>query len=604
MKKFLLLALTSLSLSCFGAPIRINLIARGGEQVPLIGNYYDEQGRTVQTPFNRINTDISIAYAKVVAPETIGYPEFFEFTDPVLIYDIDPVVLRQAIALITEPGYDIAQLDLPTIIQLIHVYDALGAPQANIEALLERCVELSIQNPTQCPFAAKKLEQDGIPESSYDDREVLRKYALIRAARALVTQQFNRNILPDSLWIYNVLQGHQDWVTSVAFSPDGQHIVTGSGDNTARIWNIHGVCEQVLQGHQRWVSSVAFSPDGQHIVTGSYDHTAHIWNIHGECEHALQDHQRWVSSVAFSPDGQHIVTGAGDRTARMWNIHGVCEHVLEGHQDCVTSVAFSPDGQHIVTGSYDDTARIWNIDGVCEHVLQGHQCIVTSVVFSPDGQHIATGSHDRTARIWNTHGVCEHVLQGHQHIVTSVAFSPDGRHIVTGSWDHTACIWNIDGVCEHVLQGHQRWVTSVTFSPDGQHIVTGSYDNTARIWHQDWAWQNWPVNDRFDESVNYCGNLLKQLLMLKVLHNAQLTPAEINDLRPIYDQLPASARAWIDRRTNGALRQDIPAPAVQEGESRAVDPDHDEDHANWLRRILLTGFGATFAWFLLSGLHK
>jgi len=307
-KKLLLLVLTSLSLACFGAPIRINLVARGGELVPLIGDYYDEQSRTVQTPFNRINTDISIAYAKVVAPETTGYLEFFECADTVLIYDFDPAIFRQAIALITEPGHDIAQLDLPTITQLINVYETLGAPQANIEALLERCVELSIQNPTRCPFAAKKLEQDGIPGSSCDDRVVLRNCALIRAARVLVTQHFNRDILPNSPWISNVLQGHQKIIASVAFSPDGQYVLTGSSDHTARIWNIHGACEHVLEGHQGAVYSVAFSSDGQHVLTGSSDGTIRIWNMHGVCGQVLQDNQGSVPSVAFSSDGQHIVT--------------------------------------------------------------------------------------------------------------------------------------------------------------------------------------------------------------------------------------------------------------------------------------------------------
>jgi len=563
MKKFLLLALTSLSLPCFGTHVRIKLVVREGEQVDFVGDYYDERTNCITTPFEFINQMLFFACSEIrgsIVKEADDFPGLLEFCVPIKIdpkedFNFDPTIFRQAIALITESGHDIAQLDLPTIIQLINVYDALGAPQANIEVLLERCVELSIQNPTRCPFAAKKLEQDGIPGSSCNDREVLRKYGLIRAARALITQQFNQDILPDSPWIYNVLQGHKNIVTSVAFSPDGQHIVTGAGDRTARIWNMHGVCEQVLQGHQGYVTSVVFSPDSQHIVTVSYDGITRIWNIHGVCEQVLQGHQHIVTSVAFSPDGQHIVTGSGDHTARIWNINVVCEHVLQGHQGYVTSVAFSPDGQLIATGSHDRTARIWNIHGVCEHVLQGHQHIVVSVAFSPDGQNIVTGSYDNTARIWNMHGVYEHVLQGHRDGVASVAFSPDGQHIVTGAGDRTARIWNMHGVCEYVLQGHQGPVRSVAFSPDGQHIATGSDDDTARIWrHREWVWQNWPINYHGEET-DYNGNLLKQLLMLRILRNARLTPAEINDLRPIYDQLPASARAWVDERTNGVFKR-------------------------------------------------
>jgi WD40 repeat protein len=105
-----------------------------------------------------------------------------------------------------------------------------------------------------------------------------------------------------------VLEGHEGDVYSIAISPDGKHIVSGSGDCTVRVWNAL-TFEQLaeLEGHEDLVSSVAFSPDGTHIVSGSYDHTVRLWNaVTFEQPAELEGHTSWVWSVAFSPDGNSI----------------------------------------------------------------------------------------------------------------------------------------------------------------------------------------------------------------------------------------------------------------------------------------------------------
>jgi len=112
------------------------------------------------------------------------------------------------------------------------------------------------------------------------------------------------------------------------------------------------------------VSSVAYSPDGQHIISGSFDKTIRIWNAEtgSAVGKPLEGHTGWVSSVAYSPDGQHIVSGSGDETIRIWNA-GTGSAVgkpLEGHTDSVSSVAYSPDGQHIISGCSDRAIHLWD----------------------------------------------------------------------------------------------------------------------------------------------------------------------------------------------------------------------------------------------------
>ncbi|MDI1447003.1 protein kinase [Polyangium sp. 6x1] len=287
------------------------------------------------------------------------------------------------------------------------------------------------------------------------------------------------------------LRGHEDVVDSAAYSPDGKRIVTASWDKTVRIWNADGTGEPlVLRGHEDKVNSAAFCPDGKRIVTASYDRTARVWNADGTGEPlVLRGHQDAIYWAAWSPDGKRIVTASWDKTVRVWNADGTGEPlVFRGHGDGVMGAAFSPDGKRIVTASWDKTARVWNADGTgAPLVLRGHDEGISSAAWSPDGKRIATSSQDRTVRVWNADGAGEPlILRGHADRVDSTAWSPDGKRIVTASYDNTARVWNADGTGDPlVLRGHGAGAVSPAWSPDGKHIVTASYDDTARVWNAD-----------------------------------------------------------------------------------------------------------------------
>ncbi|MCK4761293.1 MAG: WD40 repeat domain-containing protein [Candidatus Aminicenantes bacterium] len=281
---------------------------------------------------------------------------------------------------------------------------------------------------------------------------------------------------------YKVVAKHGIFVTSATISPDGRYILTGSKDNTARLWDLHGKEIQVFRGHKELISSVAFSPNRKTILTGSFDKTARLWDLQGKQLEVFKGHKDDVTSVAFSPDGKTILTGSIDRTARLWNLHGKEIQVFRGHEELISSVAFSPDGKTILTSSFDNTARLWKWHGTQLNVFRGHEGDVESVVFSPDGKTILTGSADKTARLWDLHGNQLQVFMGHKNTVTSAAFSPDGKAILTGSYDRTVRLWNLQGQQLQVFIGHKMAVTSVAFSPDGKTILTGSIDSTARLW--------------------------------------------------------------------------------------------------------------------------
>ena len=281
---------------------------------------------------------------------------------------------------------------------------------------------------------------------------------------------------------------HSAIVSSVAFSPDGTRVLTGSHDNTARLWDAQtGAPLGSAMVHKDYVLSVAFSPDSTRVLTGSHDNTARLWDARTGAPLSKEiEHDGFVQAVAFSPDGSRVLTGSYDKTARLWDAQtGAPLGTAMEHKNYVFSVAFSPDGTRVLTGSVDNTARLWNAQtGAPLGSAMPHNFTSGSASFSPDGTRVLTGSTDKTARLWDARtGAPLGTAMKHDGLVRSAAFSPDGTRVLTVSIDKAARLWDAQtGAPLGTAMEHKNMVGPVAFSPDGTRLLMGSSENTARLW--------------------------------------------------------------------------------------------------------------------------
>lgn len=276
---------------------------------------------------------------------------------------------------------------------------------------------------------------------------------------------------------------------AIAFGPQPQTLMTIGGTD-ARLWNLRDGQELMTFSPNGVVASARYSPDNKWIVTGSWDNSVKVWNATtGASVVRLEGgHASAVNMASFSPDGEFILTASDDGTAKLWNWRTSPPQVMKvlgQHTGRVRSAIYSRDGSKIVTTSSDKTARLWDAaTGECLQTFQGHEWPVLASALSASGKLLLTGSEDKTARLWDVATGKElFSLAGHTAPVTSVDISPDGSRLLTGSQDETVKLWDTRTANEILtLSRHTQDVTSVAFSPDGRQILTGSRDGTAIIW--------------------------------------------------------------------------------------------------------------------------
>ncbi|MBA3036102.1 MAG: protein kinase [Desulfobacterium sp.] len=279
--------------------------------------------------------------------------------------------------------------------------------------------------------------------------------------------------------------GHSDSVTSVSLSYDGRYALSGSRDNTLKLWEVEtGKCLHTFEGHIDSVESVSLMADGKYALSGSKDKTLKSWEVEtGKCLHTFEGHSNWVTSVCLSTDGRYAVSGSMDKTLKLWEIEtGKCLRTFEGHSHWVSSVCLSSDGRYALSGSYN-TLKLWKIEtGECLRTFEGHGYGVNSVCLSSDSKYALSGSSDNTLKLWEVEtGKCLRTFEGRNERFESVSLSADGRYALSGG--DTLKLWEIEtGKLLRTVEGHGSHVQSVILSADGRYVLSGNLDKTLRLW--------------------------------------------------------------------------------------------------------------------------
>ncbi|NJR18798.1 MAG: WD40 repeat domain-containing protein [Calothrix sp. CSU_2_0] len=310
---------------------------------------------------------------------------------------------------------------------------------------------------------------------------------------------------------WQTLRGHSRGINCLAFSPTNStnttsQILASASKGETKLWDLaKGELISTFSEYP-WsksqlvdeVNSLAFTPDGQMIVSGGADSTIKLWHVNAsDLIDILHKHNGIVRCVACTPDGRMFVTGGDDRTILFWDLtYRTVAFTLSLDDTAARTLALSADGTMLVAGSYRKI-QVWRIsrdnyrtttilNTELLHSFTAHSHIVSSLGISQDGKTLVSSSIDKTIKIWNLEtGTLLRTLKGHCGEVLAINLSPDGKIIASGSVDTTIKLWHLDtGELLATFTGHTHAVTAVTFTVSGEMLVSASLDKTIKIWQK------------------------------------------------------------------------------------------------------------------------
>jgi WD40 repeat protein len=383
------------------------------------------------------------------------------------------ISLSRILVLIMSPnafGSDWVSLESNTVI----FRDPMNKERRFIPVLIENC---------EIPDTIRRYKYIDLRKKDIDSY-----IQLLEICRA-ISKPETYETLPTLTTFERKLIGHPASIRSVIISPDGNYAISGSFDNTIKLWNITtGECTRSFIGHLSSVYSVAVTSDGKRIISGSDDNTIKLWDLKsGKCKHTFKGHDITVRSVAIIEDKNYILSGSIDKTLKLWDLRsGDCLNTFIGHDGFVHSVAITPDRMCAISGSSDKTIKLWDLEsGNCIGTLEGHDDYIFWVAATPCEKRVLSGSGDKTLKLWDLSSKrCIATFEGHTGRVYCVAISPDGKIAASASQDFTVKLWDLEtGACLQTLKHrHDSQPWNVAFNPNGSNLIVGTREGSIYIW--------------------------------------------------------------------------------------------------------------------------
>ncbi|MEM9488503.1 MAG: pentapeptide repeat-containing protein, partial [Myxococcota bacterium] len=235
-------------------------------------------------------------------------------------------------------------------------------------------------------------------------------------------------------------------VQTAVWSPDGSLLLDIGTDGNAQILAANGAPVCRLHTDSEMVTAGAWRPDGQQVVTGDGNGTLGLWDIHtGQAIGYARTLCSAISALAWSPDGNSILIGDVEGRLTLWtqDVSGALEHQLSDHKRATLALAWNPNNRHFVASYDDETVEVWDVGERTRLYSLDHRATVLAITWSSDGAWLASGTRDGSVAIWAT-GTGQLVQQLHSHTgaVHSISWSPDSTRLLSGSDDGTVCLWH------------------------------------------------------------------------------------------------------------------------------------------------------------------
>mmetsp|Transcript_30661 Transcript_30661/g.45369 ORF Transcript_30661/g.45369 Transcript_30661/m.45369 type:complete len:897 (+) Transcript_30661:81-2771(+) len=310
------------------------------------------------------------------------------------------------------------------------------------------------------------------------------------------------------------LNQHSSEVFMCAWNPVFTDLIaTGSGDASARIWQMGGAnaadgCGPVRElphgtdmsdRKNKDVTTLEWSSDGKLLATGSYDGVARVWSRTGALVHTLSRHRGPIFSLKWNRSGNYLLSGSYDQTTIVWDVSGGEGQVVQQFKDH-NAPALDVDWKDDDTFASCSTDKRVLICRVGEEnplrVYAGHMDEVNAVKWDPSGTLLASCSDDYTAKVWNVASEQAEPMydfKDHKAEIYTLKWSPTGpgsmnpqkqKMLATASFDGSVRLWNVqDGTCIRVFSRHRDSVYSVAFSPSGDYLASGSLAGQLYIWN-------------------------------------------------------------------------------------------------------------------------